>query len=51
MSRYSLEFTGDAIMLFDYDEKVMMPITLDQIAILLNVQDDKIKRLEGDIDD
>lgn len=51
MSRYLLEFTGDTIMLFDYDEKVMMPVTLEQIAILLNVQDDKIKRLKGDMDD
>ena len=51
MSRYSFEVTKEAIILFDYDEKVMMPITLEQIAILLNVQDEKIKQLKGDIDD
>ena len=51
MSRYSFEVTKEAIMLFDYDEKVMMPVTLEQIAILLNFQDKEIKQLKGDVDD
>lgn len=51
MSKYSLEVTEEAIMLFDSDEKVMMPVTLEQIAILLNVQDKKIKKLKSDVDD
>lgn len=37
-------------MLFDHDEKVMMPIILEQIAILLNFQDKEIKQLKGDVD-
>ena len=33
MSRYSFEVTKEAIMLFDNDEGVVMPVTFEQIAI------------------
>ena len=51
MSRYSFEVTKEAIMLFDNDEGVVMPVTFEQIAILLNFQDKEIKQLKGDVDD
>lgn len=51
MSRYSFEVTKEAIMLFDNDEGVVMPVTFEQIAILLNFQDKEIKQLKGDLDD
>ena len=46
MSRYSFEITEETIMLRDHDEKLIMPVTLEQIAILLNVQDKEIKQLK-----
>lgn len=49
MSRYSFEITEEAIMLFDADEEVVMPVTFGQIAILLNFQDKEIKQLKGDV--
>ena len=51
MSRYSFEVTKESIMLFDNDEEVVMPVTFEQIAILLNFQDKEIKQLKGDVDD
>ena len=51
MSRYSFEVTKEAIMLFDNDEEVVMPVTFEQIAILLNFQDKEIKQLKCDVDD
>lgn len=47
MSRYSFEVTKEAIMLFDEDKKAVMPVTFEQIAILLNIQDKKIKELKN----
>lgn len=46
MSRYSFEVTKEAIMLFDSDKEVVMPVTFEQIAILLNFQDKGIKKLK-----
>lgn len=37
-------------MLFDNDEEVVMPVTFEQIAILLNFQDKEIKQLKGDVE-
>ena len=48
MSRYSFEVTKEAIMLFDNDKGVVMPITLEQIVVLLNFQDKMIKQLKSD---
>lgn len=50
MSRYSFKVTKEAIMLCDYDEGVVMPVTFEQIAILLNFQDKEIKQLKGDVE-
>lgn len=49
MSRYSFEVTK-AIMLFDNDEEVVIPVTFEQITILLNFQDKEIKQLKGDVE-
>lgn len=48
MCRYSFEITKEAIMLFDNDKGVVMPVTFEQIAVLLNFQDKMIKQLKGD---
>lgn len=51
MSRYSFDVTKEAIMLCDEDKKVIMPVTFEQIALLLNIQDKKIKQLkDGDLE-
>ena len=49
MSRYSFEVTKEAIMLFDNYTEVVMPVTFEQIAILLDVQDKEIKRLNKEL--
>ena len=51
MNRYSLEVIEEGIMLFDSDKKMMMPVTLEQVEILLNFQDKIIKELKSDVDD